>query len=273
MSTGATQSSSGSQKIYTMTFVESGLPPWKSWSVTVDDAHQCAYASTRSLIFTTSEPGPHYYTVRATCPHVTPVITVAPGAESLRASTAAPEDTYYVPSVVNGALTVDDSHPSAVIPIQFYPTNIPNPTSTGTVTFNMSGMPSDFPWEVIIGEGTQWHHLSGKGNQSVSITLPSPGLYEFDFESAANCSAINISTGYVLLTDEKPNVTVDLQCLQFVEHLGLFWYKVAVVAAAVVGATVLLVGMLSGPRQRGSRSSGGAAAQSPGHLGRRGENL
>jgi hypothetical protein len=199
---------------------------------------------------------------------------VAPGAESLHASTAAPEDTYYVPSVVYGALTVDDSHPSAVIPIQFYPTNIPNPTSTGTVTFNMSGMPSDFPWEVIIGEGTRWYHLRGKGNQSVSITLPSPGLYEFDFNSAANCSAINVSTGYVLLTDERPNVTIDLQCLQFVEHLGLFWYKVAVVAAAAVGITALLVGMLSGPRQGGSsRSSRGAAAQSIGHPGRRGENL
>ena len=260
MSTGTVQSSSSSQKTYTITFIESGLPSWKVWSVAIDDAYQCDYASTSSMTFTTSEPGLHSYTVATTCPHVTPVITVAPGAELFNASTAASGDTDYVPNVVAGSLVVDDSHPNVVVPIQFYPVNVPNPTSTGTVTFNMSGLPSDFPWEIIIGADVQWYHLKGKGNQSVSITLPSPGLYEYDFESAANCSVINISTGNVLLTDEKPNVTVDLQCLQFVEHLGLFWYKVAVVVAAAVGATILLVGMLSGPRQQGSSRSGRPAA-------------
>jgi len=256
VSTGTAQSSSSSQKTYTITFIESGLPSsgdGYTWTVELSGASYTQYANTsepggNQITWTVYEPGIYYYSVGPTSCGVT----------------FSWYECNYLPSVADGTVVVNDSNPNVVIPIQFYSPNMPTPTSAGTVTFNVSGLPSGFPWRINIGEGTQWYNLDGKGNQTVSIKLPSSYVYEYEFISAANCNSPSIHSGFVLLTDQEPNVTINIQCLQFIMHTGARIWDDIIAALIVFDAIIIPIALLKWHRsqQGGSGSGGPAAAQS-----------
>jgi len=242
------QSSSSSQKTYTITFVASGLPSGHGWGVHLSGKLFKQYTSTsepggNQITYTVYAPGVYYYVVSS--------------------------NVHYLPSVGTGAVVVGDSNPDVVVPIQFYSANMPTPTSTGTVTFNVSGLPSDFQWKITIGAGIQWYDLNGKGNQTVSIKLPSPYLYEYEFVAAMNCPAPSIQSGYVMLTDQEPNVTINIQCLQFVNELagikdviirdvGVYWLDILILLVVLKVATIPAAAL--GWHKRRSSKSGNSSS-------------
>jgi hypothetical protein len=151
--------------LYTVSFVESGLPAGTNWSVSLWNNTTGWFSNSSS--------------------NTTLNVTVPNGVYNFSVGNVSNCTRVFVPSPANGTVTVLGANVTVDVTFATVP--------VFTVTFSETGLPPGTFWEASLWDNTSGWFWNGSANATLNFTVPN-GVYNFTIGSAANGSAFYVPT-------------------------------------------------------------------------------